>query len=154
MIRTIEQNSKEETESVEMEKMKEDFIRSGYQMKDLEGIEQKARELTNTVRTQEESETLTFPLFFFEEIESFKKMIKDSETDLRTIIGDTKIIMAIKKNPSIGSTVLKNKVLSTEEVELESQMWCNELFTMPTSYCQQINYSQQYQSEYFTNSEL
>jgi len=38
-------------------------------------------------------------LYFFDDINSFKQIIKDSENDLQTVIGNTKIIMAIKKKP-------------------------------------------------------
>ena len=41
--------------------------------------------------------------------------------DLRQIIGDTKIIMAVKKNPSIGNTVVMNKFLSSDEQILDNQ---------------------------------
>ena len=49
------------------------------------------------------------PLYFFNDINSLKQIIKDSERDLQMVIGDTKIIM--KKNPSIGNNVVQNKGL-------------------------------------------
>ena len=52
---------------------------------------------------------------------SFKQILKDCETDLKSIIGDTKIIMAVKKNPSIGNSTVKNKHLTTDTPLLESQ---------------------------------
>ena len=121
MIRTIERNSIEETEKEEMEKMLKDFEKSGYEMSILKDIERKARDLLNTVRNTEDPDTLTFPLFFFNDISEFKKIIYDHMDDLRQIIGDTKIIMAVKKNPSIGNTVVKNKLLSSDEHILENQ---------------------------------
>ena len=41
----------------------------------------------------------------------FRNILKVSETDIQTLIGDTKIVMAVKRNPSIGNTVIKNKQL-------------------------------------------
>ena len=98
MIRTIERNSKKETEKEEMEKMFKDFEQSGYEMNVLKEIERKAREILNSDRNTEESNALTFPLFFFNDISEFKKIIYDHMDDLRQIIGDTKVIMAVKKN--------------------------------------------------------
>ena len=123
MIRTIERNSTEQSEVTEMKKLKEDFVRSGYKHEELERIDQKARARVqqDRDRNQEEPKVLTFPLFFFNELKSFKSILKDSEADLQTIIGDTKIIMAVKRNPSIGNTVMKNKGLSSIEEEFESQ---------------------------------
>jgi len=41
--------------------------------------------------------------------------------DLKSVIGDTKIIMAVKKNPSIGNTVVRNKRITTDLPQLENQ---------------------------------
>ena len=84
-------------------------------------IERRAREQLNTEKAQDDRDTLTFPLFHFKDIDAFKKIIKDAETDLLTIIGNTKIVMAVKKNPSIGNSVVRNKLLSFEETQLENQ---------------------------------
>ena len=121
MIRTIERNSTVTTEKEEMEKMKADFIRSGYKKEELELIEKRAREQSNTEKTTDDRDTITFPLFHFNDLNTFRKIIKDAETDLNGIIGDTKIVLAIKKNPSIGNSVVRNKMLSFEENQLENQ---------------------------------
>ena len=121
MIRTIERNSSIETEKVEMEKMYTDFQKSGYKLDDLKAIEQRAREQLNSRTTREENDTLTFPIFYFNELKSFKKILKDAEEVLRSIIGDTKIVMAVKKNPSIGNSVVKNKMLSMDTKQLQTQ---------------------------------
>ena len=44
--------------------------------------------------------------------------------DIQTLIGNTEIVVAIKKNPSIGNTVVKNKQICTQEIELLNQQ-CN-----------------------------
>ena len=122
MMRTIERNSVEETMKTEMKKMKEDFVRSGYKIENLNRIQTKAFEKCNTNRRNENEEpTITFPIFHFEEINSFKKIIYDAKNDLQQAIGDTKIIMAVKKNPSIGNSVVRNKQLSTIEKTQQNQ---------------------------------
>ena len=121
MIRTIERNSIEETEREEMNKMIQDFERSGYKKEELKKIEEKARQQINTERNTSESDTLTFPLFYFKDIYSFKKILSDHQDDLQQIIGNTKIIMAIKKNPSIGNAAIRNKLLSFDEKQLNNQ---------------------------------
>ena len=63
----------------------------------------------------------TFPIHYFEELKEFRNILKVSERDIQTLIGDTKIVMAIKKNPSIGNTVVKNKQLCEIQMDLESQ---------------------------------
>jgi hypothetical protein len=75
----------------------------------------------NNNEKRDQRDTLTFPLFYFEQINSFKQILRDSEMDLKSVIGDTKIIMAIKKNPSIGNTVVKNKMLTTVLPQFETQ---------------------------------
>ena len=121
MMRTIERNSTAETETIEMEKMKQDFVRSGYKVAELTSIERRAREKLTEERNHEEKDILTFPIFFFNDIKSFKKILKDAEADIHTLIGDTKIMMAVKKNPSIGNNMVRNKVLSNETLQLENQ---------------------------------
>ena len=121
MIRTIERNSTTSTEKIEMEKMMADFVRSGYDQEELKLIERRAREQLNTEKIPDDRDVLTFPIFYFQDINTFRKIIKEAEPDLTTIIGDTKVIFAVKKNPSIGNTVVKNKLLSFEEKQLENQ---------------------------------
>ena len=48
MMRTIERNSVEETMKTEMKKMKEDFVRSGYKIENLNRIQTKAFQKCNT----------------------------------------------------------------------------------------------------------
>ena len=54
----------------------------------------------------------------------FKKIISDSSPALQQIIGETKIVMALKKNPSIGNKLVQNKQLSTVHTILPNQK-CN-----------------------------
>ena len=121
MMRTIERNSSDITMKEEMTKMIDDFVKSGYNMEKLKEIETKAHEKFNTNRNTTEEDTITFPIFFFSGIKEFKQIIYDARNDLQQAIGDTKVIMAVKKNPSIGNAVVQNKQLSTETKLLADQ---------------------------------
>ena len=104
-----------------MKKMIGDFVRSGYKMEELKKIETKAHEKFNTNRNTQENNTITFPIFHFDEINTFKKIIFDAKEDLEQAIGDTKIVMAIKKNPSIGNSLVRNKQLSVCDQTQQNQ---------------------------------
>ena len=124
MISTLERNSEEEWKEKEMTKLIEDFEKSGYTKEELLQIKNRAMVHMNTENTQRERDTITFPLHFFEGLKDFKRILTDSKSDIQTLIGDTEIVVAIKKNPSIGNTVVKNKQLCNEEIELVNQQ-CN-----------------------------
>ena len=124
MIRTLERNSTESTKTTEMEILKKNFEKSGYPKNKLDKIEERAILQVNQEKKQNVAETLTFPLFFFDGLDTFKNIVKDAASDLQHLIGDTKIVMAVKKNPSIGNKVLQNKTLSTEQINLLNQK-CN-----------------------------
>ena len=118
MIRTLERNSSEETKKTGMKQLKIDFEKSGYETSELQKIEERATEQRNQEETPQKTETLTFPMFYFEGYNEFKKIIHDSDEALQQIIGDTKIVMALKKNPSIGKT--KNSAQNTQHYRTKS----------------------------------
>ncbi len=124
MIRTLERNSTEQTKTTEMETLKKDFEKSGYSRAELQKIEERAEEQTDQETNGNKKETITFPLFYFDGFSEFKKIISDSSTELQQLIGETKIVMAVKKNPSIGNKLVKNKLFSTEQTQLPNQK-CN-----------------------------
>ena len=109
MIRTLERNSTAQTKAAEMDTLKKDFVKSGYSSAELQKIEMRAEEQAGQEATIDETETLTFPLFYFDGINKLKKIISDFSTELQQIVGETRIVMAIKKNPSIGTNLLKTK---------------------------------------------
>ena len=68
---------------------------------------------------------------------SLKDIIDDSTTDLQQLIGDTKILMAVKKNPTIGNKSVLNKTLSEEKKPTSKpKVQLNRLLTM--SSCEHI----------------
>ena len=106
-----------------MKKMIEDFKKSGYDEKELlltkEKVIQHIQKQNEPPRTT--TETITFPLHHFEGLNDFRSILENSEADIKTLIGDTKIVIATKKNLSIGNSIVKNKQLCTVQTELESQ---------------------------------
>ena len=124
MIRTLERNSTAQTKAAEIETLKKDFVKSGYSRAELQKIEERAEEQAGQETAKDETETLTYPLFYFDGINELKKIISDSSTELQQIVGETRIVMAIKKNPSIGNKLVKNKVFSMEQTLLPNQK-CN-----------------------------
>ena len=76
-------------------------------------------ESTGELQTKESNEAITSVLlFYFDGFNEFKKIIHDSKTDLLKLIGDTKILMAVKKNPLIGNKNIRNKTLGEEQTPL------------------------------------
>ena len=61
-----------------------------------------------------QSNIITFPLYYFDGINEFKKLVHDLKEDLDAIMGETRIIFATRKGKSIGNTVVKNRGLCIE----------------------------------------
>ena len=121
MISTLERNSEKEWKEKEMSKLIDDFVKSGYLKEELLEIKNKAVEHMDTEIDQIVNETITFSVHFFDGLNDFRKILKDSASDIQTLIGNTKIVVAIKKNPSIGNMVVKNKLICTDNILLENQ---------------------------------
>ena len=117
MIRTLEHNSVEETKISEMEKLSKDLERSGYNTTELKKIENRAIEHIQQGRVVSNEETVTFPIYYFDGLNELKNIIKESEADLQTLIGSTKIVMAVKKCPSVGNSSIRNKSIYLEPIQ-------------------------------------
>ena len=88
-----------------------DLQKSRYSENVLEKIKETfSTQTTEEPQTEKSGESITFPVFYFDGLNEFKKIIHDSKTDLQQLIGDTKIFMAVKKNPSIGNKSIRNKI--------------------------------------------
>ena len=71
-----------------------------------------------------EDRTLVFPLHFFEGIEEFKGLIHGLKNDFRQLIGDTRVMLAMKKGQSIGNSLIRNKALCIE-TQVNQNQKCN-----------------------------
>ena len=74
---------------------------------------------TNT--NQEDKETITFPVHFFDKISEFRAVLNSLKETFMNLIGDTRIILALKKGSSIGNAMVRNKQLSLPNTEVDSQ---------------------------------
>ena len=71
-----------------------------------------------------EVETLVFPIHFFSDIEEFKNVLHSLEKEIQMLIGNVRIMFAVKKHGSIGSAVVRNKQLSISSNSITTQR-CN-----------------------------
>ena len=53
-----------------------------------------------------------FPVHFFDGVVDFKNVVRSLHNEFQQLIGDTRILFALKKSSSIGNTVVQNKHLS------------------------------------------
>ena len=132
MIRTIENNSKEETRDMQMNELVQHFENSGYSRRQLDELKHKAMvktttaaAMTNTDEINQNNESLVFPLYYFEGIQEFKSLIHDLKDDFRQLIGDTRVMFAMKKGVSIGNSMVRNKALCVETVAPFDNQKCN-----------------------------
>ena len=74
---------------------------------------------TNTVR--ETNDTLVFPVHFFNELSDFKAVVHSLSDVFLSLIGETRIMLALKKGSSIGNNIVRNKQLSLPNSNIDSQ---------------------------------
>ena len=126
MLRTLRNNSKEETRSIELKQCSSFFEASGYKPSTLIEMEEKAIRKTNTINiaSTEPADTLVFPLHFFTEVADFKSVVQSLDNTFKELIGNTRILFALKKSSSIGNKVVRNKQLSFPNSSTDDQH-CN-----------------------------
>ena len=130
-LRVWRNNSKEETRIDELSKCTKYFENSGYSLDTLRKVEISVRDkiagvgegnlsTTGTIDT----DTLVFPVHFFKGVNEFKKVVRSLGNELHQLIGDTRIMFAMKKGSSLGNMVVRNKQLSIVHPDGDSQR-CN-----------------------------
>ena len=125
LLRTMRNNSNPETMVVESKKCVSDFLNSGYKVEKLQKLKEKAIERSQNPREETvETETLVFPVHFFEKLEEFKSVVYNLKDEIGELIGDTRVMFAVKKHSSIGNMMVKNKELSVKEKDINGQK-CN-----------------------------
>ena len=65
--------------------------------------------MVNTATAAEEGDTLVFPVHYFAGISELKGVINRLSDEFHSLIGDTRIIVAMKKGSSIGNSVVRPK---------------------------------------------
>ena len=125
MLRTLRNNSKEETKTSELNQCISHFKNSGYNSAALNDLKDKIINPSSTQDvSQTETETLMFPIHYFSGILEFKKMVKNMGNKFQQLIGDTRVILATKKRSSIGNVFVRNKQLSIVNTASDTQR-CN-----------------------------
>ena len=112
-LRTLRNNSKRESAMRELEISAKQFENSGYRKDDLDKLKQDAINKANEPPIdRDDVETIVFPLHYFDGVKQLKEVIRSLSTEFQTLIGDVRIMLAMKKRNSIGNTIVKNKQLS------------------------------------------
>ena len=124
-LRTLRNNSTEETRNEELDLCVRHFVASGYNIEELKKLKEKALQNVPTQNlATNEVDTLTFPVHYFSEISELKTLLHSLNGELKQLIGDTRVVVAMKKGSSIGNSVVRNKQLSIPNVTADSQR-CN-----------------------------
>ena len=122
-LRVWRNNSREDTRTAELSQCTNYFENSGYNSEKLKKLSDRVRdkvisttdeiEETNETTTEtSETETLVFPVHYFEGIAEFKNLVHSLSGEFQQLIGDTRIMFAMKKGSSLGNMVVRNKHLS------------------------------------------
>ena len=127
MLRSLRNNSKEETRTTELNNCVTYFENSGYNTAKLNEIKEKviSSSTTNNEVVNEEVDTLVFPVHYFSDIPEFKKLIKSLTNEFEQLIGNTRIMVATKKRSSIGNVFVRNKQLSITTNNTDNNQQCN-----------------------------
>jgi hypothetical protein len=133
----MENNSNEETRNKQVNELINHFENSGYNPQELQKLRQKAiNRVSNTIppvadpngeddANQDNNKTLVFPINFFDKIHEFKSMVRDLQEDFQQLIGNTRVMFAIKKGSSIGNSLVRNKALCESSSTDNSNQKCN-----------------------------
>ena len=136
MIRIMENNSKEDTRDEQVNELINHFENSGYNPGELQKLKQKAINRTSNATppttdpnddetTEDNNKTLIFPIYHFDKLQEFQSMVRDLQDDFQQLIGNTRVMFAIKKGSSIGNTLVRNKALCESSSTGNSDQKCN-----------------------------
>ena len=128
ILRTLRNNSKEETKVNEIEQCLKDFEHSGYSRQELNKWKEKAiekhRSAEHPPTNETEEDTLIFPVHYFDGIADFKTMVYSLKNEITDLIGDNRVMFAMKKGSSVGNMLVQNKKISLQRHIFENQK-CN-----------------------------
>ena len=100
----------------DMEQLKKDLKRSGHELEQLEDLEplvyrRHVAPEENSFVSDTASESLVFPVNHMREIPELKKLLKETESIVQPVLGDTNIKVATRKGTSIGNRVIRNSAI-------------------------------------------
>ena len=131
MLRTVRNNSKEETRKIEVEECLNNFKNSGYNPDTLEQIKTKVINKStnnnniNNNNNENTEEELVFPVHHFNKLKEFKSTLFSLKDEIKSLIGNTRVMFAIKKHGSIGNMMVQNKHLSINSNATSNGQKCN-----------------------------
>ena len=124
-LRTIRNNSQDETTIRELEVCGKHFENSGYSKEKLIKLRDKAiNKSKEPLIDGKKSESLVFPVHYFDGVNDLKSVVRSLDNELKELIGDVHIMFAMKKRGSIGNCVVRNKQLSLPTINANNQK-CN-----------------------------
>ena len=128
MLRIIKRNSKRETCLEDINTLKLDLIKSGYNKDFLESCEVKAFRKVDEpgIERLTENNTIVFTVDYFENLQGFKILISNIQEDIKPLLGDIKIKLSTRKSSSIGNLLVKNKLLCEEKMVLSDSQKCGD----------------------------
>ena len=100
-----------------MRELTRGFMEAGYKENELDTQRNKA--LNSSIASEDPNTTniqpgnLVFAFKFFKEHNQIRKLFKEIQLDINSIIGDTRIIFALHKGPSIGNLLIHNRQVCT-----------------------------------------
>ena len=121
MLRVIKRNSNDETCVSDLDELKSDLSRCGHCPQKLEELEPKAveRAIRNDLKIQPtkersvaENKNIVFTTKYFKEVKELKKLVHSLKEDIAALVGETRIIFALKKHESVKDNVVRNRALS------------------------------------------
>jgi hypothetical protein len=126
MLRTLRNNSKAVTRSADLTQCMKHRENSGYDTDKLNTIKERAllKSINDEPTTDEEVDTLVFPVHYFSGLSEFKSLIRSLGNEFQQLIGNTNIMLATKKRSSIGNAVVRNKQLCFTNTVYDNQK-CN-----------------------------
>ncbi|KAL5255068.1 hypothetical protein ACHWQZ_G014488 [Mnemiopsis leidyi] len=121
ILRVIKRNSNDETYVSDLDELKSDLSRCGHCPQKLEELEPKAveRAIRNDLKIQPtkersvaENKNIVFTTKYFKEVKELKKLVHSLKEDIAALVGETRIIFALKKHESVKDNVVRNRALS------------------------------------------
>ena len=107
-----------------MRELTRGFMEAGYKENELDTQRNKALNSSKTSEdpntTNIQPDTLVFAFNFLKEHNQIRKLFKEIQPDINSIIGDTRIIFALSKGPSIGNLLIHNRHVCTSADEVNA----------------------------------
>ena len=110
-------------------------MEAGYKENELDTQRNKALNSSTTSKdpntTNIQPDTLVLAFSFLKEHNQIRKLFKEIQPDINSIIGDTRILFALRKGPSIGNLLIHNRQVCTSVDEVNApKVWSQVLDKM------------------------